>query len=115
VVGRPIMALPTSPRFHSISVETAPLKNPVGEPPQDLSGWPSDPGGRARAVASRPIEQLHGIAIPRTLHEACDPRRLALVVYDMQVILRQIADRERVVAQVAGVLEAARAERERTF
>src|SRR5918911_740327 len=67
------------------------------------------------AVASRPIEQLHGIAIPRTLEEACDPRRLALVVYDMQVgILGQIADRERVVAQVARVLEAARAASVRT-
>jgi nicotinamidase-related amidase len=62
------------------------------------------------------IEELHGIAIPRTLEEACDPRRLALVVYDMQVgILRQIADRERVVAQVERVLEAARAAGVRTF
>jgi biuret amidohydrolase len=67
------------------------------------------------AVASRPIEELHGIAIPRTLEEACDPRRLALVVYDMQAgILGQIADRERVVAQVTRVLEAARAASVRT-
>lgn len=62
------------------------------------------------------IEQLHGIAIPRTFEEACDPRRLALVVYDMQVgILRQIGDRERVVAQVARVVELARAAGVRTF
>jgi biuret amidohydrolase len=62
------------------------------------------------------IEELHDIAIPRTLEEACDPRRLALVVYDMQVgILRQIGDRDRVVAQVAHVLEAARAAAVRTF
>jgi biuret amidohydrolase len=68
------------------------------------------------AVASRPIEQLHGIAIPHTLEEACRPRLLALIVYDMQVgILRQIADRERVVAQVARILEAARAAHVRTF
>jgi biuret amidohydrolase len=41
---------------------------------------------------------------------------LALVVYDMQVgILRQIADRERVLAQVVRMLEAARAARVRTF
>jgi biuret amidohydrolase len=71
---------------------------------------------RTNAVASRPIEDLHGIAIPRTLEEACDPRSLALVVYDMQVgVLGQIADRERVVAQVTRVLEAARAARVRTF
>jgi biuret amidohydrolase len=71
---------------------------------------------RTNAVASRPIEELHGIAIPRTLEEACAPRRLALVVYDMQVgVLGQIADRERVVAQVTRVLEAARVARVRTF
>ena len=64
----------------------------------------------------RPIEELHGIAIPRTLEEACDPGRLALVVYDMQVgILRQIADRERVLAQVTRVLEAARGAGVRIF
>jgi nicotinamidase-related amidase len=61
------------------------------------------------------MEQLHGVPIPRTLEEACDPRRLALVVYDMQVgILGQIADRERVVGQVVRTLEAARAADVRT-
>jgi biuret amidohydrolase len=56
------------------------------------------------------MEELHGVSIPRTLAEACDPRRLALVVYDMQVgILGQIADRERVVRMVVRTLEAARA------
>jgi biuret amidohydrolase len=70
-------------------------------------------GGRGSVPT---IEQLHGIAVPRTLEEACDRRRLALVVYDMQVgILQQIADRERVVAQVGRTLEAARAARVRTF
>ena len=39
------------------------------------------------------MEHLHGLPIPRTLDEACDPGRLALVVYDMQAgILGQIAD-----------------------
>lgn len=56
------------------------------------------------------MEELHGVSIPRTLEEACDPRRLALVVYDMQAgILGQIADSERVVGQVVRALEAARA------
>ena len=61
------------------------------------------------------MERLHDIEIPRTLQDACDPRRLALVVYDMQAgILRQIADRERVVAQVGRTLQAARAAGVRT-
>src|SRR4249920_2719788 len=70
---------------------------------------------RPSALPSRIMEQLHGLAIPSTLEEACDPRRLALVVYDMQAgILGQIADRDRVVAQVVRTLEAARAARVRT-
>jgi biuret amidohydrolase len=63
----------------------------------------------------RIMEHLHGLPVPRTLEEACDPRRLALVVYDMQAgILGQIGDRERVVAQVVRTLEAARAAHVRT-
>jgi nicotinamidase-related amidase len=62
------------------------------------------------------MEELHGLAIPRTLEDACDPRRLALLIYDMQVgILRQIDDHERVVANVARMLEGARAAHARTF
>src|SRR5204863_10110514 len=61
------------------------------------------------------MEHLRGLPIPRTLVEACDPDRLALVVYDMRAgVLGQIADRERVVAQVARTLEAARAAGVRT-
>lgn len=67
------------------------------------------------ALLSLGVDHLHGIAIPRSLEEACDPRRLALVVYDMQVgVLGQIAERERVVGQVVRTLEAARAARVRT-
>jgi biuret amidohydrolase len=51
----------------------------------------------------------HGLEIPRTLEEVCDPRRVALVVYDMQVgILRQIRNGPEVVARVSRVLDAAR-------
>jgi biuret amidohydrolase len=61
------------------------------------------------------IEELHDIAIPRTLEEACDPRRLALVVYDMQVgILRQVAGADRVLANTLRVLVAARERSVRT-
>lgn len=54
--------------------------------------------------------------IPRTLEDACDPDRLALIVYDMQVgIVPQIADGAAVTAQVATVLDAARRAGVRTF
>ena len=57
-----------------------------------------------------------GIDIPRTLAEAVDLDRTALLVYDMQVgILRQMPDGEAVTEQVGAVLEAARAVRLRTF
>ena len=62
------------------------------------------------------MDQLHGLDVPRTLAEVCRPDRLALVVYDMQEgILRQIADRDRVVARVGEVLDAARGAGVRTF
>lgn len=48
-------------------------------------------------------------AIPRTLDEACDPSRLALLVYDMQVgVVRQLKDGARIVERVGQALEAAR-------
>ncbi len=31
------------------------------------------------------MEHGFGLDIPRTLEEVCDPRRMALLVYDMQV------------------------------
>jgi nicotinamidase-related amidase len=61
------------------------------------------------------MEYVRGLAVPRTLEEACDPRRLALVVYDMQVgILQQLAGRDRVIGQVSRVVEAARSAGVRT-
>jgi len=47
--------------------------------------------------------------VPQNLKEACDPRRLALVVYDMQVgILRQVQGGDAVTAKVAELLRVAR-------
>jgi nicotinamidase-related amidase len=61
------------------------------------------------------MERVDGLAIPQTLDEACDPQRLALIVYDMQVgILGQIEGGASVLARVGDVLEAARAARVRT-
>jgi nicotinamidase-related amidase len=54
--------------------------------------------------------------VRRTLKEICDPRHLALLVYDMQVgVVGQIADGDQVTARVQEVLEAARAAGVRTF
>jgi biuret amidohydrolase len=55
------------------------------------------------------MKRIHGLDIPQSLEEICDPQRLALVVYDMQIgILKQIKDPEAIVAKVSRVLEAAR-------
>jgi biuret amidohydrolase len=55
------------------------------------------------------LQRAYGLEVPQNLKEACDPRRLALIVYDMQVgILRQIQDGATVTAKVAEVLQVAR-------
>lgn len=62
------------------------------------------------------MEHAYGLSIPRTLPEACDPRRAALLVYDMQVgVLAQIADADRVVARVTDLVDAARTGGYRVF
>ncbi len=62
------------------------------------------------------LQQAYGLQVPQSLKEACDPRRLALIVYDMQVgVLGQIADRAAVTANVAEVLHAAREAGVRVF
>jgi nicotinamidase-related amidase len=55
------------------------------------------------------MERAYGLEIPHSLEEACDPKRLALIVYDMQVgILRQLRDGDEIVGKVIVVLGAAR-------
>src|SRR5690348_2106637 len=55
------------------------------------------------------MHRAFGLEIPQTLPDVCDPRRLALIVYDMQVgIVKQIANGPQITANVAQVLEAAR-------
>jgi biuret amidohydrolase len=55
------------------------------------------------------MERAFGIDIPRTLEEACDPRRMVLLVYDMQVgIASQLPHGPEVTARVGEVLSAAR-------
>src|SRR5918911_5570263 len=58
------------------------------------------------------MERAFGLEIPRTLEEVCDPRRLALIVYDMQIgVLRQIRDAETIAKRVVAGLPSPRPER----
>jgi biuret amidohydrolase len=62
------------------------------------------------------MEQAFGLAIPRTLEEVCDPNRMALLIYDMQVgVLSQIKNSEQITSRVVQVLQAARAASFRVF
>ena len=55
------------------------------------------------------MERAYGREIPQTLEEACNPQRLALIVYDMQAgILQQIKEGSEIIAKVTEVLGAAR-------
>jgi nicotinamidase-related amidase len=55
------------------------------------------------------LQRAYGLEVPQNLKEACDPQRLALIVYDMQVgILRQIQGGDAITAKVAEVLRVAR-------
>jgi biuret amidohydrolase len=62
------------------------------------------------------MERAYGLEIPENLAEACNPRRTALLVYDMQVgILGQLPNGREVVARVKELLEIARAAGLRVF
>ena len=62
------------------------------------------------------MEQAFGLTIPRTLEEVCDPARVALIVYDMQVgIVSQLADGGAVTERVTAVRQAARDRGVRVF
>ncbi|PYI99019.1 MAG: cysteine hydrolase [Verrucomicrobia bacterium] len=62
------------------------------------------------------MKTAYGLGIPETLEEVCDPNRVALLVYDMQVgILSQIKNPEQITLQVLKVLIAARKAKVRVF
>jgi nicotinamidase-related amidase len=62
------------------------------------------------------MKRAYGLSIPQTLEEVCDPQRVALLVYDMQVgILSQIKNGEQITRQVLKVLTAAREAGVRVF
>jgi biuret amidohydrolase len=55
------------------------------------------------------MKHIHGLNIPTTLADVCDPQRMALLVYDMQAgICSQIKTGHQIVAQIGRVLSAAR-------
>ena len=55
------------------------------------------------------MQLAFGLNIPQTLDDVCDPTRLALVVYDMQVgIVNQIENGQQITDRVVRVLAAAR-------
>jgi biuret amidohydrolase len=62
------------------------------------------------------VQHADGLEIPETLEDVCDPDRIALLVYDMQVgVVEQIASATEVTARVGSVLEAARGAGVRVF
>jgi nicotinamidase-related amidase len=62
------------------------------------------------------MQQAFGLTIPQTLDDVCDPARLALVIYDMQVgIVNQIENGRQIVDKVVRVLNSARAAGVRVF
>src|SRR5258708_12686906 len=63
-----------------------------------------------------PMKRIFGLDIPCTLEDVCDERRLALLVYDMQIgIVSQLKDGDAVIGRVRQVLAAARAAGEPVF
>jgi biuret amidohydrolase len=55
------------------------------------------------------MQRAFALDIPQTLEDICDPTRLALIVYDMQVgILNQLENGSQITAKVVQVLAAAR-------
>ena len=55
------------------------------------------------------MQQKFGLNIPRTLEEICDPTRMALLVYDMQVgVVSQIRNGPEITSRVLRLLQAAR-------
>jgi len=62
------------------------------------------------------MENAYGLEIPQNLAEACNPKRTALLVYDMQVgIIGQIQNGQELVQRVKQLLETARAAGLRVF
>ncbi len=66
--------------------------------------------GQLQFYTVKNMHRVFGLNVPQTLEEVCDPTRLALIVYDMQVgIVSQIKNGQQITEKVLEVLTAARA------
>jgi nicotinamidase-related amidase len=55
------------------------------------------------------MHRAFGLNIPQTLPEMCDPRTMAVLVYDMQIgVVKQIKNGPEIISKVAEVVSAAR-------
>jgi nicotinamidase-related amidase len=64
---------------------------------------------RFSCEVERMMQRAFELDIPQTLEDICDPARLALIVYDMQIgIVKQIAKGKEITDKVLQVLDAAR-------
>lgn len=62
------------------------------------------------------MRNAFGLRIPQTVADACDPTRMALLIYDMQVgIVGQVRDGDRIVQACVRLRDAARANGFRIF
>jgi len=51
----------------------------------------------------------YGLSVPEVLEDACDPARMAVLIYDMQAgVIEQLPGGDKIVARVGELLEAAR-------
>jgi biuret amidohydrolase len=56
------------------------------------------------------MKRINGLEIPESLAEVCEPRRMALLVYDMQAgICSQVKNSARITSQIARLIAACRA------
>src|SRR5205823_12657059 len=62
------------------------------------------------------MQRAYGLSIPQTLEDICDPQRMAVIVYDIQVgIVKQIKNGRQITEKVLQVLQAARSAGFRVF
>ncbi|GAB0104823.1 hydrolase [Nocardia sp. JMUB6875] len=62
------------------------------------------------------MRQAYGLSIPQTVEDACDPGRMAVLIYDMQAgIVGQVPDGDRIVKSCLRLRDAARANGFRVF
>src|SRR5258705_3212153 len=104
--------MPVAPCFFCLALPSCELRlapNRGIRPPPESPILPS----QERSIT---MKRAATIDIPQTLKEVCDPGRLALVVYDMQIgILKQLKNPEEIVGRVSRVLGAARSAGVRVF